>query len=105
MIKYLALMSVSFFITAATLQAKKSVTQGHSHGISHGSIWYIVIGFICMVAYVVKYVNSDPLLLFSYFGQLIPWMIIAYYRYFPKNEPYDNELCSNECFFKRNRGC
>ena len=83
MIEYFGALSVFLFIAASALQAIKSVRQGNSHGISHGAIWTLLTGLTGMTAYVLKH-GADPLLLISYLGQLVSWIVIAVYRYFPR---------------------
>ena len=77
--------SVFMFIVASLFQAIKSLSDGHSKGISHVSIWALIVGYTGMIIYVVDNIGWDLLLMTSYFGQLACWLLIAKYKYFERN--------------------
>lgn len=85
MFKLLGSISVVMFILASAFQARKSVRDGHSRGVSHGSIWTLIFGFTFMTMYVIREVGWDLLLISSYLGQLISWLVIARYKYIERD--------------------
>lgn len=72
------------FIFASLAQARKSYVEGHSEGISHGLIWSLIVGFVCMMYYVISKIGFDFVLMSGYIGQLTFCLVIAKYKYFPR---------------------
>ena len=81
--------SVFLFIAASLFQAFKSFGDGHSRGISHASIWSLLIGYTGMIFYVADNIGWDFLLMTSYFGQLACWLLIAKYKYLERKDKTD----------------
>ena len=88
MIDLLGSLASILFVTASAFQAYKSVKEGHSNGVSHGLIWGLIIGFILMLTYLVFKVQ-DGILIANTIGQLSMVLVVAKYKYFPK-ESVDN---------------
>lgn len=82
MIEYLAFVAQFLFVGATIAQVIKAWQDGHADGISHFLIWMLFAGFGIMLYYTVYRLNSDPVLITGYVGQLIGFLIIARYKYF-----------------------
>ena len=77
----------SFLFVAATLaQTIKTVKEGHADGLAHVLIWMLNLGFCIMIYYTIEKLNSDPVMLFAYIGQLTGFVIMTKYKYFPKRK-------------------
>jgi uncharacterized membrane protein YhaH (DUF805 family) len=82
---YLAYLAQALFVGATLSQLALTVRQGHSRGLSHALIWQLILGFSIMTGYTIIKYDADPVLLTGYLGQLIPFLAIAGYKYFPQN--------------------
>lgn len=85
-IKVLGYVAQALFVSASIAQARKSWTEGHSEGVSHGLIWMLTIGFSLMMTYVVKTIGFDPVLMLGYMGQTLFVLVTAKYKYFPRKQ-------------------
>jgi uncharacterized protein with PQ loop repeat len=61
-------------------QARKSIKDGHSNGVSHGLIWLWLIGEACVFLYVL-FTSFDLLLLFNYLSNFLIVSVVAFYKY------------------------
>lgn len=78
------LIAQALFIMASGAQAKKSFSDGHSEGVSHGLIWMLLVGFLIMIWYVLSFIGGNLVLLSGYVGQLFFCLIIGKFKYFPR---------------------
>lgn len=62
-------------------QAIKSLREGHSDGISHGTVWLWLIGEACMLIYAIRFYTSDLVLIANYTANLVLIGIVAKYKY------------------------
>ena len=83
MIEILGYFAAFLFISGAASQAVKSTRDGYSD-VSHGLVWSLIIGFMCMGTYTVQVLNSDPVLMTSYTLQTACMLVIGYFKYFPR---------------------
>ena len=84
MIDYLAVFATCLFLAGTGFQMLRSISDGHSKGVSHGLIWMLIVGFVLMTYYVVERLDSNLILLGGYLGQLLMMSIIAKFKYFPR---------------------
>lgn len=64
-------------------QVRKTIRQGHSHGISTSFLILLLVGFSSMIVYVVSKKSGIPLVI-NYVINLISYLIITYYKFFPR---------------------
>lgn len=74
------------FVGATFVQCYKTYKDGNADGLSHGLIWMLLLGFVIMLCYTVVRLNSDAILLTGYIGQMLGFLFVAYYKYFPRRE-------------------
>lgn len=86
MVSLLGTIATILFIAATAAQTRKSWKEGHSNGVSHGLIWMLLTGFVCMSMYVKYTVGNDLILLGSYIAQFILLAIVARYKYLPRDD-------------------
>lgn len=69
------------FIKGSAFQAWRCHKDGHARGISHGLIWSLLVGFICMGTHVMVNIGWDTALMSSYILQALCFLVIAKYKY------------------------
>ena len=72
--------SLAFALSGAP-QAAKSLKDGHSMGMAHGTIWLWLTGELSMIIYTLIFYTYDWILLLNYVVNLIFVLIIFKYKY------------------------
>jgi hypothetical protein len=85
MVEFLGYLSQFLFIGATFFQARKVHQDGHADGLSHALIWMLSFGFVVMVYYTITVLDSDPVMLTGYIGQMFGFLYMAKMKYFPRN--------------------
>ncbi len=83
MITLLGIIATILFVSGAASQAIKTVKVGYAD-VSHGLIWNLLIGFVCMTVYTLYTVGWDWVFMSSYFLQTACIVTIGRYKYFPR---------------------
>lgn len=84
MIELIGLVGSICFSISGVPQLIKSFRDGHSNGMSHGTLWLWITGESAMLAYSYSKYPSDYILLGNYLFNLIIVGLIAKYKYLPR---------------------
>lgn len=84
MIELIGMVGVTCFALSGIPQAIKSIRDGHSNGISHGTIWLWLIGEFAMLDYAFVKYSNDMVLIINYLANFLVVAVIAFYKYKPK---------------------
>lgn len=98
MIDLLAQVAQGLFILATAAQAYKCYKEGHAKGISHILLWSLMTGYLIMLAYVQVKLGGDMILFAGYLGQMVLFVVIGKYKYFPRKRlrnNFDNKRYEN----------
>ena len=84
MLELIGLIGATAFALSGVPQAVKSVREGHSKGMSHGTIVLWLTGEGAMLIYAgIKY-TSDYILICNYLANFLVVGVIARYKYLPR---------------------
>lgn len=86
MIELIGMIGAICFALSGIPQAVKSIIDGHSNGISHGTIWLWLIGEFAMLSYAFGKYSNDLILIINYLANFFVVAVIAFYKYKPKKE-------------------
>jgi uncharacterized protein with PQ loop repeat len=84
MIEFIGLVGSVCFSISGVPQLVKSFKDGHSKGMSHGTLWLWIIGELAMLYYSYSKYPSDYILIGNYLFNLIIVSMIAKYKYAPR---------------------
>jgi hypothetical protein len=75
-----------FLAVSGIPQAIKSIIDGHSRGVSHGTVWLWFWGEVFMTIYVLSTYSNDYKLLVNYILNCIIISIVLKYKYFERKK-------------------
>jgi uncharacterized protein with PQ loop repeat len=92
MLEIIGLIGATTFALSGVPQAVKSVREGHSAGMSHGTIVLWLLGEGAMLVYAgIKY-TTDYILICNYLANFLVVGVIAWYKYLPRTTQCQNNV-------------
>ena len=67
-------------------QAYQSWKDGHSRGMSAGTLWLWFIGVVCMLLYTLYFYPLDMVLIINYIGNILLVGVILKFKYLPRKK-------------------
>lgn len=84
MLKLIGLIGATAFALSGVPQAIRSFREGHSDGMSHGTIILWLSGEGAMLVYALGKYTSDYILICNYLANFLVVGVIAWYKYLPR---------------------
>lgn len=73
-------------VFGAVPQLYKTIREGHSEGLSSGTLFCWLIGMLCLLIYVIFFRAADYILILNYSFNLITTSIFMKYKFYPKKK-------------------